>query len=220
MVGSALSATPKKKLLICAPSNAATDEVCKRLLKGVFLDNGTLYKPNVVRVGVETSVDDAVQHIHLDQKFKLKVTDEVQSVRDASTAVEVATERLNRLLDLEETYNELPSAEAERRTGQTVAELEMTFNHLFPAVREQLENDTQALGDAQEKLSTTRQGAQDKIIREADVVCATLSSSGHRSLWKHRFDTVIIDEAAQASEPSCLIPLRYGCTTCIMIGGR
>jgi len=32
------------------------------------------------------------------------------------------------------------------------------------------------------------------------------------------FDTVIIDEAAQSTEPACLIPLRYGCTRLVLIG--
>jgi hypothetical protein len=33
-----------------------------------------------------------------------------------------------------------------------------------------------------------------------------------------RFDTAIIDEAGQASEPSTLIPLRYGCKRLILVG--
>ena len=49
----------------------------------------------------------------------------------------------------------------------------------------------------------------------ADVVAATLSSSGKQQFLDHilledlAFDTAIIDEAAQTTEPSTLIPLRY-----------
>ena len=32
------------------------------------------------------------------------------------------------------------------------------------------------------------------------------------------FETVIIDEAAQAVELSTLIPLKYGCKRCILVG--
>ncbi|EIC06663.1 tRNA-splicing endonuclease, putative, partial [Microbacterium laevaniformans OR221] len=32
------------------------------------------------------------------------------------------------------------------------------------------------------------------------------------------FETVIIDEAAQSIELSALIPLKYGCSKCILVG--
>ena len=50
----------------------------------------------------------------------------------------------------------------------------------------------------------------------ADLVAATLSSSGKQQFLDHilledlAFDTAIIDEAAQTTEPSTLIPLRCG----------
>ncbi|SFC41653.1 DNA helicase, putative [Halobiforma haloterrestris] len=44
-------------------------------------------------------------------------------------------------------------------------------------------------------------------IERADVVCTTNSTAGSDLLADHRFDTLVIDEATQATEPSCLIPL-------------
>ena len=51
------------------------------------------------------------------------------------------------------------------------------------------------------------------VLREAAVVGATLSFSGSSALAAlgNHFDVVIIDEAAQAVEPSTLIPLVTGC---------
>jgi superfamily I DNA and/or RNA helicase len=38
------------------------------------------------------------------------------------------------------------------------------------------------------------------------VVCATNATAGRDALSERRFDTLVIDEATQATEPSCLIP--------------
>lgn len=38
------------------------------------------------------------------------------------------------------------------------------------------------------------------------------------SLLDFGFDTVIVDEAAQTVEVSTLIPLKYGCKTCVLVG--
>jgi senataxin len=52
------------------------------------------------------------------------------------------------------------------------------------------------------------------------VLCATLSGSGHEMFRNLdvEFETVIIDEAAQCVELSALIPLKYGCCKCILVG--
>ncbi len=56
-----------------------------------------------------------------------------------------------------------------------------------------------------------------KLIDEADVICTTLVSSDHRYLEDMHFDLLIIDEAAQALEPACWIPLNK-CERVIMAG--
>ena len=61
-----------------------------------------------------------------------------------------------------------------------------------------------------------------QVLQEASVVASTLSFAGsavfHR-LGKH-FDVVIIDEAAQAVEPSTLVPLVHGCKQVSMPRGE
>ncbi len=46
-----------------------------------------------------------------------------------------------------------------------------------------------------------------ELLREADVVCTTNSTAGTDLLAGLRFDLLTIDEATQATEPSCLIPI-------------
>eukprot|EP00741_Cyanophora_paradoxa_P002945 tig00000655_g2858.t1 len=59
-----------------------------------------------------------------------------------------------------------------------------------------------------------------QILNEASIVATTLSGSGATlfSQIAHAFDTVLLDEAGQAVELSTLIPLKYGCERCIMVG--
>ncbi len=51
------------------------------------------------------------------------------------------------------------------------------------------------------------------ILEEADIVCSTLSFAGSGTFERmsRPFDVVVIDEAAQAVEPSTLVPLALGC---------
>ena len=56
-------------------------------------------------------------------------------------------------------------------------------------------------------------------MNEADMVFTTLSSTGRRVFerMKNAFDTVLIDEAAQASEVAVLQPLSFGCKRCVSL---
>mmetsp|Transcript_18961 Transcript_18961/g.45461 ORF Transcript_18961/g.45461 Transcript_18961/m.45461 type:complete len:406 (+) Transcript_18961:3-1220(+) len=67
---------------------------------------------------------------------------------------------------------------------------------------------------------TSHEAARLAVLNEAQIVCTTLSCAGYTmfSQLKVGFDTVLIDEAAQAVEVSTLIPLKYGCRRLILIG--
>jgi len=58
------------------------------------------------------------------------------------------------------------------------------------------------------------------ILDEAAVVCSTLafSGSGMFARMTRQFDVVVIDEAAQAVEPSTLVPLCYGAKQVFLVG--
>ena len=44
------------------------------------------------------------------------------------------------------------------------------------------------------------------LVRDADVVCATCVGAGADLLDRFHFDRVLVDEAAQATEPVCVVP--------------
>ena len=48
----------------------------------------------------------------------------------------------------------------------------------------------------------------ERVLREADVVCATLVGCDDRRLRGLSFDVAVVDEAAQALPPATLIPMR------------
>ncbi|KAK9909662.1 hypothetical protein WJX75_005776 [Coccomyxa subellipsoidea] len=58
------------------------------------------------------------------------------------------------------------------------------------------------------------------ILEEAHIVCSTLSFSGSGLFARlsRPFDVVVIDEAAQAVEPSTLVPLVTGCHQVFLVG--
>lgn len=64
----------------------------------------------------------------------------------------------------------------------------------------------------------SRQSLEHTVIEEAHIVLTTLNGAGHPSLDSSRFPVVVVDEAAQAVEPSTLIPLRLGCGSCVLVG--
>ena len=140
----------KRKILLCAPSNAAIDEIAQRIKDGYTGSQRHTSTVNVVRVGDKQSMN--------------------ISVRDIS---------LGYLVDLER----------------------------------DVQVDLAPLGSRPSKQKTRQE-----ILTQADIICCTLSGSGHEMLSDIDFDMVIIDEAAQSIELSSLIPLKYGCNRCIMVG--
>ncbi|GFR51045.1 hypothetical protein Agub_g13209, partial [Astrephomene gubernaculifera] len=58
------------------------------------------------------------------------------------------------------------------------------------------------------------------ILDEANIVCSTLSFAGSSVFYRlsRKFDVVVIDEAAQAVEPSTLVPLVMGCKQVYLVG--
>lgn len=108
-----------------------------------------------------------------------------------------------------------------RRYDPSIVRIGVNIHHSVKSVS------LEALVDA--KLGVTERGQVSglqrertklAILQEAVIVASTLSFAGsalfHR-LAKH-FDVVIIDEAAQAVEPSVLVPLVMGCKQVYLVG--
>jgi predicted DNA helicase len=68
-----------------------------------------------------------------------------------------------------------------------------------------------------EEAERMKKEAIDEIIEAADVVCSTNSTTGSDLLDGHTFDTLVIDEATQATAPSCWIPMTHARRT-VLVG--
>lgn len=60
------------------------------------------------------------------------------------------------------------------------------------------------------EVASTEQYITDDLLDNAQVIMATLVGAGHYTLRDRKFGTVVIDEAGQALEPACWIPLLKG----------
>jgi senataxin len=211
----------KSKLLVCAPSNAAIDEVCKRLMNGVPSESGGRVDPKIVRIGQESVVNMAVKDVSLDSLVEARVASDTQG-RGGGGGDYARIQA-----ELDEVKAKIRAKQEEVQASQGNDEKLRTAENEFHALitrRTQLGQQSSkakdAARDATRHLEGARRAARDTILNEADIICATLSGAGQESLAPYTFETVIIDEAAQAIEMSCLIPLKYGCKRCIMVGGE
>ncbi|TFK27976.1 hypothetical protein FA15DRAFT_612773 [Coprinopsis marcescibilis] len=213
---------PKKKILICAPSNAAIDEIAQRLLAKVSGLNQSK-KLNILRIGPESKMNAPVKVISMDALVRRKIANKTgnqgSSLEELNRQIKamylemdslkrLREEVLKELADLQDNFSRKTSLEGEAQSlGMKRRNLATKLNELKDRVKSENRN-----------LDGLRRQMRREVIQEADVVCSTLSGSGHDSLIEEQFEMVIIDEAAQAIELSSLIPLKYNSTRCIMVG--
>jgi senataxin len=214
---------PKKKLLICAPSNAAVDELVVRLKEGILPLNGSLQKINVIRLGRSEAINADVKDVMLDELVRQKLEgdngEKNKLLQDRDKLHQEAAKIKARLNEIR------PQMEAARATGEKSEEvrLQPEFDQLKRAqarIGAQIDADKESGNTVSRQNEINRRKYQQQIIDGAHVLCATLSGSGH-DMFKNlnvEFETVIIDEAAQCIELSALIPLKYGCSKCILVG--
>ncbi|KAK2466665.1 hypothetical protein APHAL10511_000923 [Amanita phalloides] len=83
----------------------------------------------------------------------------------------------------------------------------------------QLKNEQGELSSNDErKYKTLIRQCEREILGAADVICCTCVGAGDPRLTKLKFRTVLIDEATQAAEPECMIPLVMGCKQVVLVG--
>ncbi|XP_057536005.1 uncharacterized ATP-dependent helicase C29A10.10c-like [Amaranthus tricolor] len=230
---------PKPRMLVCAPSNAATDELLARVLDRGFIDGEMkVYKPDVARVGVDTQ-SRAAQAVSVERRTELlllKTRDEVFSwLQNLKTRENQLTRQMTTL------QMQLTSAAAAGRSQGSVGvdpdvlmARDQNRDALLQTLAAVIEDRDKVLVEMARllvlegkfrpgssfNLEDARANLETSFANEAEIVFTTLSSSGRKlfSRLTHGFDMVVIDEAAQASEVGILPPLSLGAARCVLVG--
>ncbi|KAL0092760.1 hypothetical protein J3Q64DRAFT_1633897, partial [Phycomyces blakesleeanus] len=212
----------KTKLLVCAPSNAAVDEIVKRLKDGIKTADGVV-RLNVVRIGVADSVNTSVKDLVMDRLIEKELGANLEDQK-TNKAWSQRRDKLNDelrkiILDIEEVNRELADTK-DVVSLATLRDKRKGLSSKRDSVKVMIKDAYEDQKDFTRDMDVSRIRARQKVFSQADVVCATLSGSGHDMLTTMgvTFDTVIVDEAAQSIEISTLIPLKYDCQRCILVG--
>ena len=211
-----------KKLLVCAPSNAAVDELVMRFKDGVKTLDGVLHKPSIVRLGRSDAINTKVIDVTLEELVtaRLNTTSEKRTkpgedLHQLMLAHKSACDEFNALR---------ATVDALKASGKSATPEQEREFEVLKRKKQQLStkiDSTRDSGDSVARdIEISRRKIQQEILDSAHVLCATLSGSGHEMFQSLNieFETVIIDEAAQSIELSALIPLKYGCSKCILVG--
>ncbi|XP_048318227.2 uncharacterized protein LOC107428153 isoform X1 [Ziziphus jujuba] len=255
--------TARGRILICAQSNAAVDELVSRISShGLHGSDGKMYKPYLVRVGNVKTVHSNSLPFFIDTLVDQRLADEKTKLNDGKNDLSVNSSvelrsNLEKLVDrirfyeakranLSDGNSDLKkSLEDDSLKGDNVkemsdAEIGLKLRKLYEQKR-QIYKDLSSVQALEKKTNEEIKGLKYKlrksILREAEIVVATLSGCGgdlygvcSESMSNHKFgspsehilfDAVVIDEAAQALEPATLIPLQLlksSGTKCIMVG--
>ncbi|KAF2237930.1 tRNA-splicing endonuclease-like protein [Viridothelium virens] len=216
------AASPPKKMLVCAPSNAAVDELVMRFKEGVKTLDGRFQKVSVVRLGRSDAMNANVIDVTLDELVNARLnagSGDVGNSREETSKLMREHQQVSE--QLREARTALDKAEGNgKKAPADVKEKFETLRRQKTMLSTKIDSARDNENMAHRAADINRKRAQQAVLDEAHVLCATLSGSGHDMFQNLNieFETVVVDEAAQCVEMSALIPLKYGCAKCILVG--
>ncbi|XP_043514484.1 helicase sen1-like [Frieseomelitta varia] len=207
------------KILVCAPSNAAIDEIVLRLLniRTIIKENSKTKPFKMVRIGQSEMMHPKVKNISVTELAKREI-----KKNNSNTVCSDSTE--NEKLFIQSKMNAI---QCELNNSSNLDEaykehLRMKLADL--AVKEELLRSRISLNDTNKQNSKLQREMEYKILDFADIITCTLSScyvGQMESIFginKKRISVCIVDEATQSCEAETLIPLMLGINILILVG--
>lgn len=219
---------PKKsRILLCTPSNAAVDEILLRIIREKVLDqNGQPRDVNVVRLG--ESDDPHVAALTLDAQVETRLQTHAAMKRHLRTKKRVSSlqSRLSKLAPhSSKTVNvDAWKANTGINGGLVGEETFLSVEEQITHIKTEISRLNRTGRDEERELEAAKAYLREEIMRSSDIVAGTCSGAGKAGFvdlllkGELSFEVCIVDEASQCSEPSTLVPLRYGCANLVLVG--
>lgn len=192
----------KRRVLICAQSNAAVDELVSRISNlGLYDSDGKMYKPYLVRVGNVKTVHPNSLPFFIDTLVDQQLAEERMSSNDVKNdfGTNSSTElrcNLEKLVDRIKYYevkcanlrDENPDLKSSVETHKGDDEREMSLKEMELKLRKLYEQKKQIYKDisiaqafekkTNEEVKALKHKLRKSILREAEIVVSTLSGCG------------------------------------------
>ncbi|KAI1305860.1 putative helicase senataxin [Halotydeus destructor] len=200
------------KILICAPSNGAVDEISRRLYRvRSFMQEAPANRPlRIVRTGQMSHISSELHSFALDHLVEKNVRAcdaNYQSVYDTKAR------------RIEDQMQEMDVRISNLRALNKIDSIMQCESELIKLGKEldRLKKQKDVNAPFEGNIEARKHHMRDEILRKSDVILCTLNSCRQSALERifqndranAAFDCVIIDEASQCSEPEILMPLFY-----------
>ncbi|KAK2499386.1 hypothetical protein MC885_010475, partial [Smutsia gigantea] len=207
----------QNRILVCAPSNAAVDELMKKIIlefkekcKNKKNPLGNCGDINLVRVGTAKSISNVVLKFSLDnqvnRRMKKDSPSHVQEIHRRKEYLDNQLDKLSRQRALCRGRREIQRQELD----ENIAKVSKERQELASKIKE---------------VQGRPQKTQNIIILESHVICCTLCTSGSfllESAFRGQgglpFSCVIVDEAGQSCELETLTPLIHRSNKLVLVG--
>lgn len=205
------------RLLICAPSNTAVDEITERIAaqRGTLKARG--HQVRLVRYGVGLNSSAVARKYSIDELVRSNVQKELR----------VRPSYFNN--EIEELHERLRSVLEKQRAASSPGEI-CRLKTCARQIAKRLESLQSTSKVSGRELRALQQKCRTRLLRHSNIVVTTLGSCygtsidvspencSNQSSYKGAFTCCIVDEAGQCTEPEALAPLLHRINKIILVG--